>query len=51
MNVFRSEEVLLEEGLKQDSPHLARPEHGNVEVGDLRGRLRGLNGYLSHDDP
>ena len=48
VDVFGSEEVLLEEGLEQDAAHFAGAEDGDVEVGDLRGSLRGLNGYLSH---
>jgi len=51
VDVFRSEEVLLEESLKQDAAHFAGAEDGDVEVGDLCGGLRGLNGYLSHGFP
>ena len=51
VDVFRGEQVLLEESLQEDAAHLAGSEDGDVEVGDLRGRLRGLNRYLSHDVP
>jgi len=42
---------LFEEGLQQDSAHLAGAEDSDMKIGQLRGNLRGLDGYLSHVVP
>jgi hypothetical protein len=51
VDLVRGKEVLLEESLKQDAAHFSGAEDSDVEIGDLRGGLRGLNGYLSHGVP
>ncbi len=37
VDLVGGKEILLEEGLQQDAAHLARAEHGHVQVGKLRG--------------
>jgi hypothetical protein len=48
VNLFGGKKVLFQKRLQQNAAHLSGAQHGNVNPGNLRGRLGGLNGYLRH---
>ena len=46
VNLISGKQILLEEGLEQDSAHLARAQYGDAHMGQLRRNFGGLYGYL-----
>jgi hypothetical protein len=49
VNLVGSKQVLLQEGLQQNSAHLPGSQYGYADLGQLRGYFGGLNGYLRHN--
>jgi hypothetical protein len=50
MNLLRRKQILLQKRLQQNPAHLARAQHRNMHVRQLRGRSLSLYGNLSHVD-
>jgi hypothetical protein len=48
VNLVGRKEILLQKSLEQNAAHLAGAEHGNADVGQLRGNTLRFYGDIGH---